>query len=135
MSECNHNQIREAFEPFRLALEKNETDTLGRLLSDDERLFSMAGSWTQPTTVTLGDLRKLAKVINGSPIDANQAAMKYQRPPLPFTDKLCIAVGECISDQSNGFDVLASASWDRVVEIWDEEKAVSKSDNTSPKKP
>lgn len=69
MSEDNHNQIREAFEPFRLALEKNETDTLGRLLSDDERLFSMAGSWTQSITVTLGDLRKLAKSINSSPIE------------------------------------------------------------------
>lgn len=41
-----------------------------------------------------------------------------ERPPLDFAQKLTIAVGECIADQRNGMDVLASASWDRVCEIW-----------------
>ena len=62
-SRC-YDAIREAFEPFRIALEKNETDTLGRLQSDDTRLFVMSGSWTGSAEVTLGDLRKLSKVIS-----------------------------------------------------------------------
>ena len=56
--------IREAFEPFRIALEKNETDTIGRLAKDDEHLFEMSGSWTSSSVVTIGDLRRLAKVIS-----------------------------------------------------------------------
>jgi len=35
-----------------------------------------------------------------------------------WTRKLTILVGQCIADQRNGDDVLASASWDAVVEYW-----------------
>lgn len=32
--------------------------------------------------------------------------------------KLTILVGKCISQQRDGYDVLASAAWDDVVEHW-----------------
>jgi len=35
-----------------------------------------------------------------------------------WTRKLTMLVGQCIADQRNGYDVLASASWDAVVEFW-----------------
>ena len=44
------------------------------------------------------------------------AIVDHARPA--WTSKLTILVGECISDQRNGMDVLASASWDAVVEHW-----------------
>jgi len=37
-----------------------------------------------------------------------------------WTRKLTMLVGQCIADQRNGHDVLASASWDAVVEYWTE---------------
>jgi hypothetical protein len=55
--------VREAFEPFRIALWKNETDTIGSLSKDDELLFVLGGSWTGSSKVTLGDLRRLSKAI------------------------------------------------------------------------
>jgi len=64
-SRC-YDAIREAFEPFRIALEKNETDTLGRLSKDECVLFTLSGSWTGSSGVTLGDLRRLATVIRSS---------------------------------------------------------------------
>lgn len=64
-SRC-YDAIREAFEPFRIALEKNETDTLGRQSKDDQVLSVFSGSWTGSAKVTLGDLRKLAKAIRSS---------------------------------------------------------------------
>lgn len=55
--------------------------------------------------------------------DGDAAGIRdLERPPLDFAQKLTIAVGECIADQRNGMDVLASASWDRVCEVWAEEK-------------
>jgi uncharacterized protein YigA (DUF484 family) len=62
----NIDAIREAFEPFRVALETNETDTLGRLSRADKVLFTLSGSWTGSADVTLGDLRKLANAIRSS---------------------------------------------------------------------
>ena len=58
------DNILEAFDPFRLALQKNETDTLGRLTADDKVLFKLSGCWTGSAEVTLGDLRKLARAID-----------------------------------------------------------------------
>ena len=37
-----------------------------------------------------------------------------------WTRKLTMLVGQCITDQRSGYDVLASASWDAVVEFWTE---------------
>jgi len=47
-----------------------------------------------------------------------KAYIDRRNAPLAWTSKLTILVGECISDQRNGMDVLASASWDSVVEHW-----------------
>lgn len=57
------NALIEAFEPFREALEKNDTDTLGLATSDNTPIFTFEGSWTGSKTVRLGDLRKLAKAV------------------------------------------------------------------------
>jgi hypothetical protein len=65
-SSVGYDAIREAFEPFRIALGKNETDTLGRLSKDERVLFTLSGSWTGASSVTLGDLRRLAAVIRSS---------------------------------------------------------------------
>jgi len=62
----NH-QIKEAFKPFKEALEKNETDTIGKLTKDDCILFTLAGTWTGTSNITLGNLRQLAKAIEQLP--------------------------------------------------------------------
>lgn len=56
-------EVGEAFEPFRKALEANDTDTMGSLCVDHSVLFRMAGSWTKSHSVTLGELRRLARAV------------------------------------------------------------------------
>lgn len=36
-----------------------------------------------------------------------------------WTRRLTMLVGECIREQRRGFDVMASAAWDEVVEHWE----------------
>jgi len=47
-----------------------------------------------------------------------EMAKESQKKPKGWLQRLVVAVGGCISDQRNGMDVLASASWDRVCEVW-----------------
>jgi len=39
-----------------------------------------------------------------------------------WTQKVIIAVGECIAAQRNGLDVLASPAWDRLCALWCEKE-------------
>ena len=41
-----------------------------------------------------------------------------------WSHRILAAIGACITDQQNGYDVLASASWDRVCKLWEEKMAV-----------
>jgi hypothetical protein len=52
--------------------------------------------------------------------DANLAAKLYRRKhrTKDWHEQLVSLVADCIVHQENGFDVLASSSWDRVVEHW-----------------
>jgi len=43
-----------------------------------------------------------------------------------WSNKLTMLVGQCISDQRAGMDVLAAASWDSVVEHWTEAEGSKK---------
>lgn len=58
-----YKDIKEAFEPFRYALQKNETDTIGAMSRNNLVLFETGGCWTGEASVTLGNLRNLAALI------------------------------------------------------------------------
>ncbi len=51
---------------IKKAVYVNDTDTLASLTPDSEKIWSTAGSWTGGASVTLGDLRAIARiVVNG----------------------------------------------------------------------
>lgn len=67
MVELNKEQVNELIEvlkPFCEALKVNDTDTLGMQYPDNIVLFSLSGSWSGSSEVTLGDLRQLIKVMS-----------------------------------------------------------------------
>lgn len=64
MTEQERLELIRAFHPFREALNKNDTDTIGIASSDDTHLFELSGSWTGTKIVTIGNLRKLAKAVS-----------------------------------------------------------------------
>lgn len=55
----NNKEIVKAFEPFRQAIEANDSDTLGKLYKDECMLFSLSNSYSGTYRVTFGNLRKL----------------------------------------------------------------------------
>lgn len=117
------SNLEEAFEPFKQALHLNETDTLGRATPDDDVLFILEGSWTGSKTVTLGDLRRLAKAVAAAanPVIRTKviACGDYSKPPIAsmFREK----EGDRLTEYTIGDFGLKIRDGDRLVSYIEEQ--------------
>lgn len=60
----NATELREllqALKPLVDAIRVNDSDTLARLMSDEKVIWTATGSWSQPVSISLGDLRRISK--------------------------------------------------------------------------
>lgn len=69
--------------------------------------------------------------VNSLEGDARAAALNDQTL---WLETLRVAVGECIAHERNGFDVLASAAWDHVRELWEQQEHHADGTTTYPPK-
>ena len=67
---ANLDELLESLAPLCEAVKIISSDTLGQLRDDDDVLFMASGSWSAPQAFTMGDARKIARIVRKIQSDA-----------------------------------------------------------------